>query len=86
MAVSCYTFANVGMKSEDYYFVGFPAIWNVVVLYFYVLDTGWLVNGSPSSSSRILTFIPDQIRASPARHALAQHNHSHDGPVGSHDT
>ena len=26
MAVSCYTFANVGMKSDDYYFVGFPAI------------------------------------------------------------
>ncbi len=23
MAVSCYTFANVGMKSDDYYFVGF---------------------------------------------------------------
>jgi phosphatidylcholine synthase len=31
MAVSCYTFANVGMKSSDYYFVGFPAIWNGAV-------------------------------------------------------
>jgi phosphatidylcholine synthase len=58
MAVSCYTFANVGMKSEDYYFVGFPAIWNVVVLYFYVLDTGWLVNGLTVIILSILTFIP----------------------------
>jgi phosphatidylcholine synthase len=39
MAVSCYTFANVNMKSSDYYFVGFPAIWNVVVLYFYLFNT-----------------------------------------------
>ena len=58
MAVSCYTFANVGMKSEDYYFVGFPAIWNVVVLYFYVLDTGWLINGVTIVILAILTFVP----------------------------
>ena len=31
MAVSCYTFANTAMKSDDYYFVGFPALWNVAV-------------------------------------------------------
>ena len=58
MAVSCYTFANVRMKSEDYYFVGFPAIWNVVVLYFYVLDTGWVVNGATIATLVILTFVP----------------------------
>ncbi len=58
MAVSCYTFANVGMKSFDYYFVGFPAIWNVVVLYFYLFNTGWLVNGITVILLSILTFIP----------------------------
>ena len=58
MAVSCYTFANVGMKSDDYYFVGFPAIWNVVVLYFFVLDTGWQVNLITIVALSILTFIP----------------------------
>jgi phosphatidylcholine synthase len=58
MAVSCYTFANVGMKSEDYYFVGFPAIWNVVVLYFYVLQTGWAINLIVIVGLSILTFIP----------------------------
>jgi phosphatidylcholine synthase len=32
--VSLYTFANMQMKTEDYYFSGFPAVWNIVVLYF----------------------------------------------------
>jgi phosphatidylcholine synthase len=58
MAVSCYTFANVGMKSFDYYFVGFPAIWNVVVLYFYLFNTGWLVNLISILGLSILTFVP----------------------------
>jgi len=58
MAVSCYTFANVGMKSFDYYFVGFPAIWNVVVLYFYLFNTGWLINFITVIGLSILTFIP----------------------------
>jgi phosphatidylcholine synthase len=58
MAVSCYTFANVGMKSSDYYFVGFPAIWNVVVLYFYLFNTGWLVNGITVVVLAVMTFIP----------------------------
>jgi phosphatidylcholine synthase len=58
MAVSCYTFANVGMKSSDYYFVGFPAIWNVVVLYFYLFNTGWLINGITVLVLGVLTFVP----------------------------
>lgn len=58
MAVSCYTFANVGMKSSDYYFVGFPAIWNVVVLYFYLFNTGWQVNLCTVLILSVLTFVP----------------------------
>jgi phosphatidylcholine synthase len=58
MAVSCYTFANVGMKSFDYYFVGFPAIWNVVVLYFYLFNTGWQINLISVVGLAILTFVP----------------------------
>ena len=85
MAVSCYTFANVGMKSEDYYFVGFPAIWNVVVLYFYVLDTGWLVNAVTIISSFNPHLCSDQICSSPARGPLAQHNNSDDSSLGGHD-
>lgn len=41
--VSLYTFANNSVKSDDYYFVGFPAVWNLVVLYFVLLGTSlWL--------------------------------------------
>jgi phosphatidylcholine synthase len=58
MAVSCYTFANVGMKSSDYYFVGFPALWNVVVLYFYLFDTGALTNFITVIVLAVLTFVP----------------------------
>ncbi len=58
MAVSCYTFANVGMKSSDYYFVGFPALWNVVVLYFYLFGSGAIVNLISVLSLAVLTFIP----------------------------
>jgi phosphatidylcholine synthase len=58
MAVSCYTFANVGMKSSDYYFVGFPAIWNVVVLYFYLFGSGAIVNLISVLVLAVLTFVP----------------------------
>jgi phosphatidylcholine synthase len=58
MAVSLYTFANVGVKSEDYYFVGFPSIWNVVVLYFYILETNWIVNLVTIAILSVMTFIP----------------------------
>ena len=58
MAVSCYTFANVGMKSSDYYFVGFPALWNIVVLYFYILGTHWMINLGTIVALCVLTFIP----------------------------
>ncbi|MFV3303932.1 phosphatidylcholine synthase [Pseudomonas sp. NY15181] len=34
---SLFCFCNVNMKSKDNYFVGFPAAWNVVAVYFYVL-------------------------------------------------
>jgi phosphatidylcholine synthase len=38
LATSLYIFANVDMKTDDNYFVGFPAIWNVFAFYVYVLD------------------------------------------------
>ena len=44
---SLFCFCNLNMKSQDNYFVGFPAAWNVVVLYFYILDFHpWLALGT----------------------------------------
>jgi phosphatidylcholine synthase len=58
MAVSLYTFANMGMKSHDYYFVGFPALWNLVVLYFHVLQTEPWTNLTVIAICCFLTFVP----------------------------
>lgn len=37
---SLYLFARKDMKSEDNYFRGFPALWNVVAFYLFALDAG----------------------------------------------
>ena len=57
-AVSLYTFANINMKTKDYYFSGFPALWNIVVLYFYILNTNQYINLIVIIFLSILTFIP----------------------------
>ena len=57
-AVSLYTFANMNMKTSDYYFSGFPAVWNIVVLYFYILETSLWINAVVIISLYVLTFIP----------------------------
>ncbi len=58
MAVSCYTFANADMKTADYYFSGFPAVWNLVVLYFHVLQSDPWVNLVVIGICAVMTFIP----------------------------
>ena len=57
-AVSLYTFANINMKTSDYYFSGFPAVWNIVVLYFYILGTNLWINLIVIIILYILTFVP----------------------------
>ena len=57
-AVSLYTFANLNMKTNDYYFSGFPAVWNIVVLYFYILNTHPIINIIIILLLFIFTFIP----------------------------
>ena len=56
--VSLYTFINVNMKTDAYYFIGFPAIWNIVVLYFFILGSNVWINLIVIIILSILTFIP----------------------------
>lgn len=58
LTVSSYTFANKGIKTDDYYFSGFPALWNLVVLYFYLLETSELINIGIVIVLSVFTFIP----------------------------
>ena len=58
IGVSLYTFINVNMKSDDYYFVGFPACWNIVLLYFFILNTNEWINLIVIFVLSVLTFVP----------------------------
>lgn len=58
MMTSLYCFGNRDMKTEDNYFQGFPAIWNMVVLYFYVIASPPWVNLLIIIALGILTFVP----------------------------
>jgi phosphatidylcholine synthase len=58
MLTALYCFGNRDMKTHDNYFQGFPATWNVVVLYFVILGTSPLVNFVTVLVLGILTFVP----------------------------
>ncbi|MBP2312068.1 phosphatidylcholine synthase [Azospirillum soli] len=56
LMTSLYCFSNTGMKSGDNYFVGFPAIWNVVALYLWILDLDPWINTAVVLVLGVLTF------------------------------
>ena len=61
MAVSCYTFADTSMKTSDYYFKGFAAFWNLLVLYFFLLETSQITNLVIVGICCVLTFAPIKL-------------------------
>lgn len=58
MATSLYTFANLDLKTSDNYFVGFPAIWNVIAFQMFVLQSPPWLNLAVTACLGVLTFIP----------------------------
>ena len=58
LIVSCYTFANTKLKTKDLYFQGFPAVWNIVIFYLFVLDTPQLTNFLAILFFTVMTFAP----------------------------
>jgi phosphatidylcholine synthase len=55
---SLYTFARVDMKTEDNFFRGFPAVWNVVAFYLVLLHAGAVAAGIVVALFSALTFAP----------------------------
>ena len=55
---SCYTFSNNNLKTSDFYFSGFPALWNLLVLYLHILETPETTNVIIVLSLLVLTFMP----------------------------
>ncbi|AGA64551.1 Phosphatidylcholine synthase [Liberibacter crescens BT-1] len=51
-------YADKNMKTEDYFFCGFPAVWNMIVFTLFVIQTTPLISMSLIILSVILTFMP----------------------------
>jgi phosphatidylcholine synthase len=51
-------FADTRMKTEDYWFRGFPATWNILVLYLFVLRPPWVVSAAILLGASALMFSP----------------------------
>ncbi len=58
MITALYCFGNRDMKTDDNYFSGFPATWNLVVLYFILLGSDPWMNLAIIGALGILTFVP----------------------------
>ncbi len=69
MVASLYHFADKRSKSPDNYFVGFPAIWNAVILYCFVLAIPPALAAAGIAACVLLTFVPISIRPSHPRQA-----------------
>ncbi len=54
-------FADRRMKTEDYHFRGFPALWNVVAFYLFLLQPQPLVAGTLVALLVIMTFLPIHV-------------------------
>ena len=44
LLASCYTFSDKNMKTTDYYFKGFSALWNLLVFFLFILVFGLWFN------------------------------------------
>lgn len=55
---SLFHFCDHESKTKDGFFVGFPALWNIVVLYMLVLGTMAILNFAVIAALFVLTFIP----------------------------
>ena len=58
LIVSCYTFANTKVKTKDFFFRGFPAVWNIVIFYLFVIGSSQLTNFLVIIFFSVMTFIP----------------------------
>ena len=55
---SLFHVADLNAKTEEGYFVGFPAIWNIVLLYLFALEPAPLVALAIVAAFVLLTFVP----------------------------
>jgi len=51
-------FADTRMKTDDLWFRGFPATWNIVVLYLFILRPPWIVSAAVLLGAAAMMFAP----------------------------
>jgi phosphatidylcholine synthase len=51
-------FADTRMKTDDFWFRGFPATWNILVLYLFVLRPPWAVSAAILLAAAAMMFSP----------------------------
>ena len=61
LSSSLYVFARRDMKTDDGYFRGFPALWNVVAFYFFVMAPDPAVNAIVVAALVVMTFAPVHV-------------------------
>ena len=54
-------FADRLMKTSDYYFRGFPALWNVAAFYFFILKPEPWAGAAAIIALAVLTFVPFHV-------------------------
>jgi phosphatidylcholine synthase len=60
LLASGYGFCQVGIKTDDGYFLGFPSCWNVVAFYLYVLRPNAWISLTILLVFAVLTFVPSR--------------------------
>ncbi|MGI9404276.1 MAG: CDP-alcohol phosphatidyltransferase family protein [Hyphomicrobium sp.] len=55
---SLFHFADLASKGDDYSFIGFPAVWNIVAFYIFVLATSPWVTYAIVGCAIVLTLVP----------------------------
>ena len=55
---SLYLFSRSDMKTHDNYFRGFPALWNLIAFYLFVLQLGPVAGAGVVAAMVVLTFAP----------------------------
>ena len=56
-----YVFARRDMKTEDNYFRGFPALWNIVALYLFAAGVGGMTGAAVVAAFVLLSFAPIHV-------------------------
>lgn len=51
-------YADTGMKTDEYFFSGFPVVWNMIILTLFVIKAGPITTSILVFGSVLLTFLP----------------------------